>query len=917
MKQKRKLILIGWDAADWKIIDALIAKKQMPALERLIKGGVSGNISTLDPPFSPMLWTTIATGVYPDKHGVLGFVEVLPDKIGVRNISSASRKVKALWNIFTQQGMTSHVVGWWPSNPAEAIKGTMVSNLYKEANVDTTRWKMPAHTIHPDDMKELYGNLRVHPSELTEAHLLPFVPHAREINQKEDERLYRIAKNIAEAATIHSAATYILDNEEWDFVAVYLDTLDHFSHGFMNYHPPKMSIVSDRDYYLYKDVIKSAYRFHDMMLDQILRLAGDDATIMLISDHGFHSDHLRPSVLPDEPGAPALQHRDHGIFVVKGPGIRANDKVYGASLIDIAPTILSLYGLAIGKDMPGRPLTDIYQSPPKLTYISSWEDVEGYSGMPSGHMEEEDPVAAQEGLRQLVELGYIDDPGENVQESVELTIRETKFCLARVYLSTGRSAEAIPILEQLHREMPEESRFGFRLMAAYMQTGLLQKALDLAENQVPVIQEAMNQLNGELYGLRDAFESGDKEKKDLVVKKLRRFKNYRKDFVRIDLLRADVLMKMNDPGEAIAILKKLEDFLPGQRPVLSQLGKAYLQTDDLDTAEEYYEKLLKVDPNDHTAYHGLAVISLRKKAFEKAAGQALKSIELNYHYPNAHFHLGMALTRLELFEDAARAFEVCLRLDPGMGKARNQLIDIYENELNLPESAQRHRDSFIEAAPVPEADPEADPEAGLKEPGPPRESDPKPRKFRDPVIVVSGLPRSGTSMMMQMLHNGGVELLTDGARKADENNPKGYFEFEAVRRLQTDKSWLSEAKNKGVKIISHLLPELPGKYRYKVILMERNMEEIIRSQHLMLERLGKVRKGTYVSSVDMTFRHNLEKVAVWAEERENVDLLYVKYSDVIADPKRESERVSRFLHLDLHIDKMCLAVDQSLYRTKM
>jgi len=909
MKNKRKLVLIGWDSADWKIINALIAKKQMPVMESLIKGGISGNISTLDPPFSPILWTTIATGVHPDKHGILGFVEVLPDKIGVRHISSASRKVKALWNMFTQQGMKSHVVGWWPSNPVEPINGTMVSNLYKEANVATDQWRMPAHTIHPEDMKDLYGNLRVHPSELTEAHLLPFVPHAKEIDQKEDERLYRVAKNLAEAASIHSAATYILDNEEWDFVAIYLDSLDHFSHGFMNYHPPKMPIVTDREYYLYKDVVNSAYRFHDMMLGQILNLAGEDATIMVISDHGFHSDHLRPKMLPDEPGAPALQHRDHGIFVLKGPGIKKNAKVYGASLIDITPTVLSLYDLPIGEDMSGKALTEIYQDPPLLKYISSWEDTDGYSGMPT-RIEDEDPAATQEGLKQLVELGYIEDPGENIQDMVDLTIRETQFCLARVYLSTGRSGEAIPILEKLHREIPEESRFGFRLMAAYTHTGQLEKALELAENQRPITEKAITQLGKELEELKDAVESRDKEKGTLLVKKLRKFKNFQKDFVRIDLLKADILLKMKDPQEAINILEKLETNLPWQRPVLYQLGNAYLHLGDLKAAEEYYRKVLKVDPNDHTAYHGLTVAYLRMNEYERAAENALKSIELNYHYPNAHFHLGMALTRLELFEDAARAFEICLSLDPGMGKARNQLIEIYEEHLGKPDSAKLHREYYSGAPTEQETD--------VKDhSNPVRATNLTSREFTDPVVVVSGLPRSGTSLMMQMLHNGGLEILTDGIREADESNPKGYFEFEAVKRLHTDTSWLSDAKNKGVKIISHLLPELPAKYQYKVILMEREMEEIILSQHVMLERLGKVRKGTYMGSVDMTFRQNLEKIAVWADEREHVDIIYVKYADVIENPEKEARRICLFLNMDLDIEKMCQAVDQSLYRTKL
>ncbi len=125
-----------------------------------------------------------------------------------------------------------------------------------------------------------------------------------------------------------------------------------------------------------------------------------------------------------------------------------------------------------------------------------------------------------------------------------MTIRETQFCLARVYLSTGRSIEAIPILEQLCKETPEESRFVFRLIAAYMQTGSLAKALDLAENQGPIVEKVITQLDKDLEELKDALESNDKDRIDLFVKKVKKINNYRRDFVRIDLLKADICLKM-------------------------------------------------------------------------------------------------------------------------------------------------------------------------------------------------------------------------------------------------------------------------------------------------------------------------------------------------------------------------------------
>ena len=118
-----RLLLVGWDAADWKVIDPLLAAGQMPHLARIIEGGVRGNIATISPPLSPMVWTSIATGKRPYKHGIHGFTEPTEDGLGVRPISNLGRKCKTFWNILHQHGKRSIVVGWWPSHPAEPIRG--------------------------------------------------------------------------------------------------------------------------------------------------------------------------------------------------------------------------------------------------------------------------------------------------------------------------------------------------------------------------------------------------------------------------------------------------------------------------------------------------------------------------------------------------------------------------------------------------------------------------------------------------------------------------------------------------------------------------------------------------------------------------------------------------------------------------
>src|SRR5271170_5706481 len=183
----KKVLLIGWDAADWKIINPLMDQGLMPTLNDFINHGVMGNLATLRPILSPMLWNSIATGKRPDKHGILGFTELDPHTGGVRPVSSTSRKVKAIWNILTQRGYNAHVLGWFASHPAEPINGISVSDLFPSA-IDRMdkEWPLPQGAIHPEGMREIFAKLRMHPEEVTQAAILPWIPRAAEIDQEKD-----------------------------------------------------------------------------------------------------------------------------------------------------------------------------------------------------------------------------------------------------------------------------------------------------------------------------------------------------------------------------------------------------------------------------------------------------------------------------------------------------------------------------------------------------------------------------------------------------------------------------------------------------------------------------------------------------------------------------------------------------------
>ncbi|MBK7010181.1 MAG: alkaline phosphatase family protein [Saprospiraceae bacterium] len=156
---KKKVLLIGWDAADWKIIHPLMDEGWMPSLKSLVENGVSGKIATLDPPLSPMLWTSIATGKRPYKHGIHGFTEVAPGNAGIRPMYITSRNTKAVWNILNQNDINPSIVGWWPSHPAEPINGVMISNFYQKAETrPDAAWQLMNGAVHPAEKADFMLN---------------------------------------------------------------------------------------------------------------------------------------------------------------------------------------------------------------------------------------------------------------------------------------------------------------------------------------------------------------------------------------------------------------------------------------------------------------------------------------------------------------------------------------------------------------------------------------------------------------------------------------------------------------------------------------------------------------------------------------------------------------------------------------
>ena len=656
----QRVLLIGWDAADWHLINPLIEAGQMPVLARLIEVGTSGKIATLQPITSPILWNSIATGKRADKHGILGFVEPIPDGTGIRMVSSTSRRAKALWNILSQNGMRSSIVNWYASHPAEPINGTILTNRFVSV-LPEQPGKDLAHplSVHPPEWREAADDLRVHPNDLTLQQVLAFFG-GKKPTDLEDPRLDALIRILAECATAHNAATELAARDDWDFLAVYYDTIDHAGHQFMEYHPPAMAHVGAEDAEFYGGVVNNIYRYHDMMLGRLLDMVGQETTVILLSDHGFYSDHLRPAVkehsrdpavkISDDRN-PTAWHRPQGVFVAAGDAIKRDELLHGASLLDIAPTVLTLLGLPVPDDMDGAVLTQLFKESVEPERIASYEAPHPQDGVHrDAPAEESDPWAARQALQQLADLGYISLPEDgNMAKMVIDAEWDRRSSLAQVYFSTGRSEEALEILQGM---LVEQERPLLRSQIALCLIAL---------GRTAEAEEVMRRVNPE-------------EAKTPLPR----------------LIHGQILLGQGRYDEAIAILEPLQQEELPLSHVHTVLGQAYLRRGLVPEAAAAFQKALERDDENAEAHDGLGVTLRRQGRYEDSIYEHTRAVTLLHHRSQSHLNLGVVLTMAEQYDWAIRALSIAAEMNPRNPAPHRWLVYIYRRAKKDAVLARQH-----------------------------------------------------------------------------------------------------------------------------------------------------------------------------------------------------------------------------------
>ncbi len=425
-----QVVVIAIDGADWAVIDAIAAHGKLPNLTALRERGVTGSIRTAgDIALSPVIWTSVATGKSADQHGISWFLVDRPD--GTRApVRSHNRKVKAIWNLLAERGRRPIAIGWWATYPAEDVgAGIIVSDAIGFHGFGATaRGDRDIHKTHPSGLFPEVDALVPAEQQLSPEFVQRFVHIEADVYRKEmfDPARYarrdpnnpiHLFQQYAVTAQGYTAiAEHLLASRPYDLFMLYFEQVDSLSHLFMKYAPPQLAWIDEAEFERYRDTVAEWYIYQDELLGRVLAQIDLEATaVLVLSDHGFKSGERRiRSETSVDIRTAHLDHEPYGIFLAAGPQIRKGEKLEGASVLDVTPTLLHYLGIPVARDMDGKVL-DIFETAflenHPIRYVATYEDPGGRKSQPE-YIEDYDPRELAENVEALRALGYVQADAE-------------------------------------------------------------------------------------------------------------------------------------------------------------------------------------------------------------------------------------------------------------------------------------------------------------------------------------------------------------------------------------------------------------------------------------------------------------------------------------------------------------------------
>lgn len=606
---RRRVLVVGWDGADWEVLEPLVKKGAMPNLARLMAEGSWGELRSLTPLLSPLIWTTMATGVSPDRHGVLDFVEVDPASGAKVPVSGRQRRVPALWNEASAVGRTVSVSGWWASWPAEPVDGVLVSDRLFFLLGDSGGGEPAGTLVYPPEREAAFRELAARAERETgEADVRSLLPVSDEAYRKAVAAHRGMAdpidgfRRIMVGTRTYFGATLLAAEQAAspaDLTMVYAIGTDEVGHLLSPYLPPPLPGADPAFSAAAAVGVARYYAVVDRWLGRLLATCPEsECAVLVVSDHGFKWGADRPREFSGTAAATAaLWHRPRGVFVLAGKGVARLGRVGEApSVYDVAPTIAALAGIPPGKGWPGKPLPGC---PAEALPAVDWETLvppESYR-----------PAAAPaqpsaEYLQQLRSLGYL-ETGEGAGTSRDATEGELNN-LGLVHLEAKRYAEAEKAFRGAVARNPAYASPHYNLRRTYFETG----RYDEADAELwRAVELRLRDAAGAVDRAATDYEAAGQPDRSLglLAEARRRFPAE----ARFAVHRVALLVKLGRCREALGDGREASTAFAADARVHAFCGLAAACVGERETARREMERSLQLDPNQPELRAALAGLS--------------------------------------------------------------------------------------------------------------------------------------------------------------------------------------------------------------------------------------------------------------------------------------------------------------------
>ncbi|MFQ5718119.1 MAG: tetratricopeptide repeat protein [Acidobacteriota bacterium] len=678
---RARVLVVGWDGADWNVIDPLLAAGDMPNLAGLVAAGTRARLMTVTPALSPVVWTSVATGTRPAKHGIIDFLAVDRTTGESVPVTSNLRREPALWTLLTARNIPSGVVGWWATWPAEAVTGYMVTDrlAYQLFGMGKDRQTPPTGLTWPPDLFDEIAPLVEKPADVPDAAVRAFADLPDDpgtLRDADRQLLDEFRTVLATTETYDAVAQALAHRSDPVLRCVYYEATDTAAHLFMPYRPPRMTGADEVSGRIWARTVDEVYRDLDRRLGRLLQTVDEQTTVVVLSDHGFRSGQNRPAAESRiGSGTAADWHRKYGILVMAGRSIEHGGHLAEASVVDVAPTILALLGLPVPAAMDGQvlrgALTPMFLAQHPVQTGPPVQEARA-AGTPIRSTADDAIV------RRLTSLGYLgsSDADGLVQDAVTannnratvlLADGDAAGAIAELRRGLTRAPDAIPLRLNLARALRLE---GNDVEAEAVLTGLIREHPDLA---------TAHNLLGNLY-----LDQGDLHRAGMHFS---RCLEIDPNFIGGEISLGLLAERQDDLDTALEHYRRAATIDPDAAEPFNNVGNvlraralAARTRGDAAGAKRFfagavasYRQAIDADPTFIGSYNNLALVYQDTGRPDEAMSLYREGLDRAPDNPTVRNNLGSLYFAAGRLDDARREFQRAIDLDPDYASAHNNL----------------------------------------------------------------------------------------------------------------------------------------------------------------------------------------------------------------------------------------------------